>query len=468
MYSSKRKTSLHFMTFIVFSSIFSVSRCTSKNEQSGSAGNFKIIGKIANTSDFSDVTIQVSNVQSSLASKILNLMAIKEEHPKSNGEFLIGLERGCYNMSVNKPGFRSRGFENVCVDDSAPEYDLGQVGLSIERRFVMTASLDKYVFMAGGYNAASMFSTVDILDVATGKMDVANLSKRRARGVGISVGSKAIFAGGEACESEGYSSCNISSVVDIFDIDSKTWSTTSLSAARVDLSAGVTSDGYVVFAGGANATGASNVVDIYNSASGTWSTATLPAARFGMSAIAVGTKVFFAGGSGPDGSGVTKTTRIDIFEPSTGTWAVENLSIARRYFPTVKVGTKLLFAGGQLDCWPCSPSSVVDIYDMSNGSWSTATLSNPRELLVGASDGVVAVFAGGEANGNGGMDTVDIYNSYTNTWTTSALSQARTNIAVAVNGNKAYFVGGNFGSNSFSNVIDIFDFSSKSFISSSF
>jgi hypothetical protein len=454
-------------TLLAFSTIFSIASCTSKSEQNGSAGTFKIIGKVANTSDFSDVTVQITSVQSGLTSKTLILTAA-EERPNSSGELLIGVEIGCYNMSVIKPGFRSRGFENVCVNDSTPEYDLGQIGLSVERRFVMTASLDKYVFMAGGYNSDSMYSTVDVLDVTTGKMDVANLSKRRARGVGVAVGNKAIFAGGEACESEGYSSCAISSIVDIFDISSKTWSATSLSTARLDLAAGVTSDGYAVFAGGSTATGASNVVDIFNSNTGAWSTATLPAARFGMSAIAVGTKIFFAGGSGPDSSGVTKTTRIDVFEPSTGIWTVENLSVARRYFPTVKVGTKLLFAGGQLDCWPCSASGVVDIYDISNGSWSTATLSTPRELLVGASDGVIAVFAGGEANGSQGTDKVDIYDSSTDTWSTSVLSQARTNIAVAVNGNKAYFVGGNLDSQGFSNVIDVFDFASKSFVSSSF
>lgn len=261
----------------------------------------------------------------------------------------------------------------------------------------------------------------------------------------------------------------ITDLVDIYNVSTGTWSSTNLTVPRVDIASAVTSDGYVLFAGGSAQTAASDRIDIYDSNTGLWTTATLPTARFGISAIAVGTKVFFAGGSGPNNSGAIKTTRIDIYEPSTGIWTLKNLSVARRYFPTVQIGRKLFFAGGQTDCFPCGVESVVDIFDLDTEVWSTAQLSKGRELLVAESNGSVGVFVGGEDSNTGGeTNLVDIYDSQTDTWTSATISQSRTNISVARNGNKAYFIGGNFGSNSFSNKIDVFDFSTKTFSTSSF
>jgi len=206
------------------------------------------------------------------------------------------------------------------------ESDSGATGISLERRFIMAASVGDIVIMAGGSNVEGYWTNVDIYNVSTGVLELQYLTKRRGRGAAVALNNKAYFAGGEECNDLGWEvgNCTMSSLVEIYDVTSKSWTVSNLSEARMELSAAVTIDGYVVFAGGFNTSTVSNVVDIYNSNTDTWSNTTIPVGRFGMTAIGVNGKVYFAGGAISNG-GATQTNRVDIFEPSTNTWTLETL-----------------------------------------------------------------------------------------------------------------------------------------------
>src|ERR1035437_7967903 len=247
------------------------SKASDSSPQNASAYNIK--GKLTNISSYSDVTIQVSSTSSLSISNILNSLTTSSASPDSSGDFSVEIGEGCYNLAIAKPAYRDRNILHICADTNHRTIDLGDVGLSVERRFVMAASVGNEVIMAGGANADGNWTTVDILNVATGTLRIDNLIRRRARGIGAAVNNKALFAGGEECVSAP-NVCTVSSLVEIYDSTTGSWTSTDLSVARAELSSAVTSDGYVVFAGGWTNTTVSDAVDIYNSNTGAWTTTT--------------------------------------------------------------------------------------------------------------------------------------------------------------------------------------------------
>jgi N-acetylneuraminic acid mutarotase len=124
-------------------------------------------------------------------------------------------------------------------------------------------------------------------------------------------------------------------------------------------------------------------VDIYDTVSQTWSTAELTQARYDISVIAVGNKIFFAGGT----DDWFFTSRIDIYDVSSNTWSTAELSKARGRMAVAAIGNRVFFAGG--DCFDGdaggtminSVSDVVDIYDISTNTWTVSHLSERRGNL---------------------------------------------------------------------------------------
>jgi hypothetical protein len=77
------------------------------------------------------------------------------------------------------------------------------------------------------------------------------------------------------------------------------------------------------FGGGlTNGKQSSNVVDIFNSTSQTWSNTTLSQARYELSSSSIGEIVAFGGGR----NGSTFYSVVDMFNVTSNTWFTENLS----------------------------------------------------------------------------------------------------------------------------------------------
>ncbi len=290
---------------------------------------------------------------------------------------------------------------------------------------------------------------VDIYDAQTGTWSTASLSQARFLLAGTSVGDKAFFAGGWEAP-YGWTS----DVVDIYDAGTDTWITSRLPQSEYGLVA--TSVGSKALFAGGNILG--DIVDIYAVDTEQWDTATLSVPRSGLAATTVGNKAIFAGGSVAGGLSAV----VDIYDAGTDSWDTASLSQARAGPAAVTVGNKAIFAGGMIPPGEMDPpipydigfSDVVDIYDADTGQWSTATLSAPRFSLAAAAVGNLAFFAGGATPGPGGgvSDVVDIYNADTDTWTTTTLSMAGERLAATAVGNMVMFAGG-WGP---SDVVDIF------------
>ncbi len=188
----------------------------------------------------------------------------------------------------------------------------------------------------------------------------------------------------------------------------------------------------IVFAGGQSngCTGSwcedwgSSRVDIYDVSTNTWSTAELSAHRYGIAAIAVGNKIFFAGGESGDGAFNSLYSNVDIYDVSTNTWSVVSLSLPRSSIAVAAIGNKIFFAGGEFN-WNYDNTNLVDIYDVSTNTWSTSQLSEARASISAVTVNQKIYFAGGQKEDRfyaNPSNRIDVYDNATNSWSTSALS----------------------------------------------
>ena len=189
---------------------------------------------------------------------------------------------------------------------------------------------------------------IDIWDHATDTWSTAALSQRRKKPEAVAAGTKIVIAGGEIAKNSRWRRrrrrLDYTSVVDIFDVVTREWTTAKLSLARQYFGAAGIGD-LAIFAGGFYDDVREGVVDIYNARTGTWSVAQpLSAARSNLHATVVaGRYAVFGGGTA---AGVGRSSAIDVFDAQTGSWAATNGSMCGAPYGIAGVGQIALFAGG--------------------------------------------------------------------------------------------------------------------------
>ncbi|QNA45395.1 Kelch repeat-containing protein [Lacibacter sediminis] len=162
----------------------------------------------------------------------------------------------------------------------------------------------------------------------------------------------------------------------------------------------------------------SSTVNIYDIATNSWSAANLSQARSGMTVAAMGTKVFFAGGTGilPSGS-VGLTSRIDVYDAVADTWSTMEMPHADGLLTSLVSGNKLVIVGG----------SFADIYDAGSKRWTTTNFGQPRYLITANNVKGKLYFAGGVTSKSTLTPTsrIDIYDPATDSWSVSQLSKPK-------------------------------------------
>src|SRR5436190_14223309 len=273
------------------------------------------------------------------------------------------------------------------------------------------------------------------------------LSMPRDHLAAATAGTKVLFAGGWS-----FANNDVTSRVDIYDTVSHTWSTAELTQARYDISA-IAVGNKIFFAGGTDDWFFTSRIDIYDVSSNTWSTAELSKARGRMAVAAIGNKVFFAGGDcfdGADGGTMINSVSdvVDIYDMSTNAWTVSHLSERRGSleFAGTSLNNKFYVAGGFFHQWGASSyiSNKVDVYDDVSGSWSTTTLTNAR-ADIGTAVADNKIFWVGGHGLSGSSDEVEILDINLQTRNFHYLSQARGRIQTAIKDNKIIFFTGDYG-----------------------
>ena len=318
--------------------------------------------------------------------------------------------------------------------------------LSTGRSEMVSASVGSKVLFAAGCKSGchhprawSPSDVVDVYDSATGQWSASKLPDTRAKPAAVSVGGKALFAGGV----KGFQG-PVSAAVDIFDDATGTWSSAALSVPRGGITATAVGS-KAMFAGGYTIGGVSmsteplDTVDIYDALTGQWSTARLSRRNVNPTTVSVDSKVLFVTGDA-----------VDIYDDATGQWTSASLPVSRFTVTVAAVGTQVLFAGGATCDPPDAPpnrckevySPAVDILDLATGQWSTATLSEPRRQIRAVTVGSQVLFAGGEVERVRPSATVDLYEATTGTWSTAKLTKPGWGFTATAVGTQALFVGG--------------------------
>ena len=272
----------------------------------------------------------------------------------------------------------------------------------------------------GGSNSDYVQNTINIYNNNTGAWttDADGLETERAAGAATGVGSLIIFAGGRGTYSGG------EKYVDIYNVDDGTWKQKNaelLSVGRsglVALSVGTKA----IFAGGGTGSGnkcrkdncqhdgyVSDAVDIYDSSSDTWSTHQLSQARAFLAGAVHGTKAFFGGGDTDstsvcaDGTTCKTSKRVDIYDASTGAWTTTDFPAERTLMAAAASGKGVIFFGGAATRDLSDVSNDIFIYNVEADMWETDQMTMGRYGSAGVSFGDYAVFAGGY--GSSGSDT---------------------------------------------------------------
>lgn len=274
---------------------------------------------------------------------------------------------------------------------------------------------------------------------------IGTLNDPRKLSVAAAVGNKIIFAGGIPVPVG--PGPNFSATVDIYDATTNSWSTASLSQPRSGMTV-ATMGTKVFFAGGtgmlpSGRVGLTSRVDIYDAVANTWSTMEMPHADGLLSSLASGNKLVIVGGN-----------FADIYNAGSKTWKTINFGQPRYLITATNVKGKFYFAGGVTNKSTLTPTSRIDIYDPVTDSWSVSQLSKPKYGM----SGLLArnlIWAGGVVAGNASNE-VEMLDAFSFSTSFSCLFQPNSFSAFSsgsLNGKAVFFVANGKTKNKF----DIYD-----------
>ena len=319
--------------------------------------------------------------------------------------------------------------------------------LSEGRIGLVSASANNKILFAGGIVSGAYSSRVDIFDITTNTWTTAELTQPERQGMAVAtVGNKILFAGGGDNDNGA-----TTTRVDIYDALNNTWSTAELSQGR-EYFAAATLGEKVFFAGGRtwqtspsgfSTWAASSVVDIYDNATNTWTTATLSESRSDLSATAIGNKIYFAGGFSDQFQQIP-TKALDIFDATTNSWSTSRLIEEKGAHADIASGNKIFWASGifnnnGLGPWP---SNHVEIRDVVTGQTSFVCITGKLwARAVNKGDDII-FFTGSMGNGMVSGNEFDILNIPTGQWSTARLNQEVYDGTIISVNNTIYVAGG--------------------------
>ena len=240
------------------------------------------------------------------------------------------------------------------------------------------------IFYAGGTQSKqaiyfAVLSDVDIYDITNNTWASVFLSAGGYNIAGAIAGNKVMFAGG--IREDPVIKAKPSSIVDIYDLTTNTLSVASLSEARGDISV-VTSNGKVYFAGGSSGNnamlgflGATDVIDIYDYTTNTWSVSALAHPRTYLAQIAVGNKIFWAGGFEPYENAITDVEIRDVITQTSTRTCLHKEKVwwyGKNGAASINNNKIVFFTGAATSTFGNNTS--FDIYDVNSNSWSVGKL----------------------------------------------------------------------------------------------
>jgi hypothetical protein len=189
--------------------------------------------------------------------------------------------------------------------------------------------------------------------------------------------------------------------------------------------------------------------NIYDINSQTWSASSVHAmkTRFSFTICTGSNRIFMAGGYNTDGDTYRRAvTDVDIYNIASNTWSVTNLNGGKYGMAGAVLNNNVYLAGGyyENDQNHYYASDKVEIYNVNNNTWSNHLLNEARTALSATIAGEKIFFAGGINALNDVVKTIDVFNSSTSSWSVSNLLEPKASSSPVVAGNNIYWAGGTF------------------------
>ncbi len=234
---------------------------------------------------------------------------------------------------------------------------------------------------------------------------------------------------GKVLVTGGYDGFSFTTMAEVYDPASGTWSATGAMASShyPYYTATLLPDGKVLVTGGFGAD-----AELYDAASGAWSaTGFMTSPRLGHTATLLPNgKVLVAGGlDTSDSNKYPHLATAEVYDPASGTWSATATMPWRRYYHTATLlpDGKVLVAGGtgRTD----NTLAAAETYDPASGTWSTVgAMASPRSGHTATllSNGKVLVAGGTDLNGT--LATAEVYDPASGTWSAvGAMASPRRN-----------------------------------------
>jgi hypothetical protein len=369
---------------------------------------------------------------------------------------------GLYSRDTMKLNVSSSTVQLPCSGNSRPQIPVQMIPFGtlsqLRDEMVVTSAGNKILF-AGGYSNFQPSSRVDIFNIATNSWSTAELSIPRFYFGHAVLGNSIFFAGGQTASG----TIEITKRIDIYNASNNSWSIDSLKYPSMLMSGGA-AENKVVFAGGMGPMGngapiaEQNWVEIFDVATQVWTNSSMPS-RTNMESLeiattVVGNKIYFAGGAGDwfawDFGGIY-TPNVDIYNATTGSWAAsELLSTMRGDMASIAVGNKIFWAGGRTEMFGNTylPTDLVEIRDVTTSISTFSCLFQPNlNFTAVQKNSKIIFFTKGLTQGNWLVpgtvtNKIDIYDYVTNTWSVGLLPFDIYNASIISVYNIIYVAGG--------------------------
>lgn len=306
---------------------------------------------------------------------------------------------------------------------------------------VAGASVGSYAIFAGGDNGQSdqynYTDSVNAYDSSLTAQNIAQLSfsnytdKWRSGMLSGVINNKAVFAGGYYLYKPLFSKVKVIRCDEAISYDTSLTQTqlTDLSSAKCNCATANTTN-HLIFAGWVNNTN-SNTTDAYDNSLTRSTITALGTARYYLAGASIGEYAIFAGGK--DDS--TSYSLVECYDSTLTKHTLENLSAIRTNFQGASFAGYAVFGGGT------TSTPYIDRYNASLTRDTTIALSSSRSNTatgtLGSGMDKRLIFAGGGNNST----VVDVFDA-SFTRTSYSLSTGRTNATIVSVGNYALVAGG--------------------------
>jgi hypothetical protein len=325
-----------------------------------------------------------------------------------------------------------------------------------------TQLLNGKVLVAGGVDGNGLTrGTAELYNPATGTFTATGsmVTARAAHSATLLTNGKVLVAGGT--DNNGNPSLSTTATAELYNPSNGTFSSTgSLSIRRSSQVAVLLCSGKVLLTGGFTetesgmGTSETSLAEIYDPVSGTFSTTgSMVNGRVGHTATLLpDCKVLIAGGDGPGNGGGPTISTAELYDPSTGTFTATGSMTTGRSFhtATLLLDGRVLVAGGTNPDAPNTVTNTAEIYDPSSGTFSSAgNMMTARTNHIDAllPNGQVLV-AGGTLptdTGNETLNLAELFDPSTSSFTdTGSMTQPRTHFLASILSDGLVLVTGGF------------------------